>query len=74
MPALSIEAVQDYLERLFGAPVRVLTATGVVDQVMASYLTDGITRAERYLTLSCNTYEGRVDPPRHIQELARACQ
>ena len=34
----------------------------------------GITRAERYLTLSCNTYEGRVDPPRHIQELARACQ
>lgn len=34
----------------------------------------GITRAERYLTLSCNTYEGRVDPPRHIQELARLCQ
>ncbi|MFN7146197.1 MAG: 3'-5' exonuclease, partial [Myxococcota bacterium] len=34
----------------------------------------GITRAERFLTLSCNTYEGRVDPPRHIQELARLCQ
>ena len=29
-----------------GSPVRVLTATGVVDQVMASYLTDGITRAD----------------------------
>lgn len=34
----------------------------------------GITRAERFLTLSCNTYEGKTAPPRHIQELARLCQ
>ena len=34
----------------------------------------GLTRAERGLTLSCSTSEGRHSPPLHIQELARACR
>lgn len=34
----------------------------------------GLTRAERHLTLSCPTGEGRHAPPLHIQELAHACR
>ena len=53
-----------------GDPVRVLTATGVVDQVMASYLTDGITRAERdgaaAIVVRLDTPGGSLDATRAI--------
>lgn len=53
-----------------GDPVRVLTATGVVDQVMASYLTDGITRAERdgatAVVVRLDTPGGSLDATRAI--------
>lgn len=50
-------------------PVRVLTATGIVDQVMASYLTDGITRAE---TEGASAVVIRLDTPGGSLDATRA--
>ena len=55
-----------------GAVLEAARQEAVAEKLRLLYV--GITRAERFLTLSCNTYEGRTAPPRHIQELARACQ
>ncbi len=51
-------------------PVRVLTADGVVDQVMANYLADGVTRAERdgaaALVVRLDTPGGSLEATRTI--------
>ncbi len=53
-----------------GPPVRLLTATGVVDQVMANYLADGVTRAENdgaaAVLVKLDTPGGSLDATRAI--------
>src|SRR5688572_19197630 len=53
-----------------GPPVKLLTATGVVDQVMANYLTDGVTRAENEgaaaVLVRLDTPGGSLDATRAI--------